>query len=303
MMGNMKSTPLEFDDNGNMTFDIPDLNVDKFNVFLNGAGYEVELSSQDVTENDWPKVQYHAGNVNPYFYQNNPGESRWKLHVSGKGAEEAGGYLTYFANPIMNFELVPNDDSEELHKGGTMLIEARLIDENGNPKPVLKGAQLTAEINYRSENQDEMEAQLEFSEDEAKWKSEWFNLSDYSVYNITVHFTYKFISLDYTLDPVEITPLPVKAKTLEKETFISKRIDGKEHFEIDKVRLYTGYGNEDIVMEKFENKGSNTVSVVDKGQKFEVTAEQEGDVLFDILLKDKNNPDFDPVSVTVSGTV
>lgn len=289
MQNDMKYRKVEVDSSGKMGFYVPELGINKIQLFMDGnVQYEAVLDSPTEAEED--AVSWTDGK-SAYITVNNPTSGDWTLEITGDNKEEVNGSLAYYSYLTAQAEFIyaeQEEKAEQLYRKEPLLLRVKLIDENGDVIHMNSGAELTASVTLKKDNGETEEQNLSFSQTEENWESEEFAIDDYGAYTVKLNVKYQdLIDLNYTLAEGQIEGrAPV---TYDKEeVYYGTRHQDEITFSLEKADMFQDPDGDQVTLGQVTqiNK-ENPVEVEEQDGLVLVTAKTEGDIEFAINLQDE----------------
>lgn len=289
MQNDMKYRKVEVDSSGKMGFYVPELGINKIQLFMDGnVQYEAVLDSPTEAEED--SASWTDGK-SAYITVNNPTSGDWTLEITGDNKEEVNGSLAYYSYLTAQAEFIfadQEEQAEQLYKNDPMILRVKLIDENGDVIHMNSGAELTASVTLEKDNGETEEQNLSFSQAEENWESEEFAIDNYGAYTVKLNVKYQdLIDLNYTLAEGQIEGrAPV---TYDKEeVYYGTRHQDEITFSLEKADLFQDPDGDQVTLGQVTqiNK-ENPVEVEELDGLVLVTAKTEGDIEFVLNLQDE----------------
>lgn len=289
MQNDMKYRKVEVDSSGKMGFYVPELGINKIQLFMDGnVQYEAVLDSPTEAEED--SASWTDGK-SAYITVNNPTSGDWTLEITGDDKEKVNGSLAYYSYLTAQAEFISaeqEENADRLYKKEPLILSVKLIDENGDVIHMNSGAELTASVTLKKDNGETEEQNLSFSQADENWESEEFTIDDYGVYTVVLNVKYQdLIDLNYTLAEGQIEGrAPV---TYDKEeVYYGTRHQDAITFSLEKAELFQDPDGDQVTLGQVTqiNK-ENPVEVEEQDGLVLVTAKTEGDIEFALNLQDE----------------
>lgn len=144
MKGNMKYKQIRVDSSGRYTFHIPDLNVEKLQIYLNNSD-SIGANLTRVDGEEFEKNAWTDGN-SIFFTVDNPTSGDWTIEVEGENAKNSTGTIAYYTD----LYAAGNWDSE-IYKGCTTRLSVNFTNKDGESVELDSAAVVTANLTIQNE--------------------------------------------------------------------------------------------------------------------------------------------------------
>lgn len=292
MQNNMKYKEVELDASGREVFYLPSLGISKLNIFLEGAfqeGTKIEAAGESEHKN------WSDGSASFLNYKN-PVSGDWLIDVKSSDPDSVYGVIAYYVNPQAGAEVVKEE------KNGRYHLIVHLYDEEGKEIEVDSQVIVTVTANYTGQDGSESTVPVEMTVNDGVIQSDSFELTEYGDYSFSIHVTYEdYIDLQFILSGMSVEKSAPITEDLRSGDFPGEKTSEGIQFSVAEDQLWEDPEGEEVtIIKTVQLNAANPVNVVQEDGYVVVTAEQAGDVQFELQIEDSSGEDS---KVVIQGKV
>jgi len=225
LIGNVKYTSIDMDSQGTYPFTLPDISVNKLQVYVSDPSLKISLIGPDKEA----KLVKWGDSECQFVSNHTPKPGKWKLKLASENKTVSKNIkvtFAYYIDMMASASLKPSD-GDKLIRNKDVYIQANFFDGNKNkivPDETLK---LEGDLSLISSGKEVLSQKLQFKKKGDSFVSDGFPLSSYGTPDLKLRVSYNSaINLEYDIKfNEEIKPISPKViKNFEGENIGSEKI-------------------------------------------------------------------------------